>query len=283
MANATDPLVLQVCGTDPQNALEYLLRQRIYQTRYWKEVGFGLNVADVLEKSMAHLRSIGGSVPQNTVFLSLLLKLLQLHPEPTIMATTFLSDDAADWPYTRLLGACYLRLTARPVEIYTALEPLLADYRSIRYFRSNQWGRTTVDQFVDALLLPPSSHSYWEVTVPRLPARWILQEAGYLEPRRAADPTLHAAISRYQKPPPNEKETVPYAEAARRYLEYLLQSRGAPAVGEARPPGMQKEEEQSHPLELEKKKAVIHEEENIEKRTPKTSSKKRNYAGLFKR
>jgi PRP38 family len=294
MANATDPLVLQVCGTDPQNALEYLLRQRIYQTRYWKEVGFGLTVADVLEKSIQQLRSIGSSIPQNTVFLSLLLKLLQLHPEPSMMETTFLR--AEDFPYTRLLGACYIRLTARPVEIYEALEPLLSDYRSIRYFRGNQWDHTTVDQFVySALLRTGGSHSssspinYWDVAVPRLPARSILQEAGYLPdgPRVAPCATLHEAILRYQ-----ETDDEPYAVAARRYLEYkarVAQSPAALVAWEKWRPHATEDDVLPQPKPNEEVSMEEGEGEaqavdtTVASSAPTTSSKKRNYAGLFKR
>jgi pre-mRNA-splicing factor 38A len=282
MANATDPLVLQVSGTDPQNALEYLLRQRIYQTRYWKEVGFGLTVADVLEKSIAHLRSIGSSIPQNTVFLSLLLKLLQLHPESALMESTFLR--AEDFPYTRLLAACYLRLTARPVEIYQFLEPLLADYRSIRCYRGGAWERTTVDQFVYATLLrtsatfsaSSSSERYWDVALPRLPARSVLQQAGYLPegPRRAPCAILHAAIVRHET-------DVPYAEAARRYLE--IKARVAPSAAAAwekwRPPPEEVSREEE---EEEGARTAVEGADSSSAPTTTTTSKKRKYGGLFK-
>ena len=51
MANVTDPLAGAVHGTDPQNLMEYITRQRIYDCRYWKEECFGLTAADVLEKA----------------------------------------------------------------------------------------------------------------------------------------------------------------------------------------------------------------------------------------
>jgi pre-mRNA-splicing factor 38A len=55
MANVTDPLAGAVHGTDPQNLMEYITRQRIYDCRYWKEECFGLTAADVLEKA-THLK-----------------------------------------------------------------------------------------------------------------------------------------------------------------------------------------------------------------------------------
>lgn len=35
--------------------------------------------------------------------------------------------------YLRALAAFYIRLTFRPVEVYETLEPLLRDFRKIRY------------------------------------------------------------------------------------------------------------------------------------------------------
>ena len=51
MANRTDPLAAQLSGQDPQNLIEYITRQKIYDSRYWKETCFGLSVVDVLEKA----------------------------------------------------------------------------------------------------------------------------------------------------------------------------------------------------------------------------------------
>ena len=45
MANRTDPLAAQVHGTNPQNLIERILRERIYANRYWKEHCFGLTAA----------------------------------------------------------------------------------------------------------------------------------------------------------------------------------------------------------------------------------------------
>ncbi len=38
--------------------------------------------------------------------------------------------------YVRLLGAFYMRLTGKPVETYQYLEPLLNDYRKVRYLNA---------------------------------------------------------------------------------------------------------------------------------------------------
>jgi len=41
MANVTDPLARSVHGKDPQNLIEYITRQKIYDSLYWKEECFG--------------------------------------------------------------------------------------------------------------------------------------------------------------------------------------------------------------------------------------------------
>ena len=47
MANVTDPLAKAIHGTNPQNLIEYITRQRIYDSQYWKEECFGLTAEGV--------------------------------------------------------------------------------------------------------------------------------------------------------------------------------------------------------------------------------------------
>jgi len=63
MANVTDPLARPIHGTNPQNLIEYITRQRIYDSQYWKEHLFGCTAADVAEKAAIQLKAIiiGGS------------------------------------------------------------------------------------------------------------------------------------------------------------------------------------------------------------------------------
>ena len=51
MANVTEPLIKSVQGSDPQNLMEYITRQKIYDSRFWKEECFGLTAADVTERA----------------------------------------------------------------------------------------------------------------------------------------------------------------------------------------------------------------------------------------
>lgn len=177
MANRTDPFVNSVSGSDPQNCLEYITRQRIYDCRYWKEVCFGLNVADVLEKSARTLSCLG-SLPYTTFF-SLTLKLLQLNAEHEVIYSAFI--DQKEFKYATALGALYIRLTSRPAEIYKSLEPLYRDYRKLRIYKDNgnkdPFTIWRMDEYIHKLL---TSVVVFGITLPRLPSRKVLQESGYL-------------------------------------------------------------------------------------------------------
>jgi pre-mRNA-splicing factor 38A len=175
MANVTDPLISAVSGTDPQNLMEYITRQRIYDSRFWKEECFGLTVADVLEKA-ATLQCIG-NLP--TRFLSLVLKLLQLHPETELVQEAFVDQD--EFKYVRALGCMYIRMTARPVDIYETLEARYNDFRRLRVWMAPEWSILHMDEFVHQML---SQAHVLGIALPRLPSRKTLEDAGYLSPGR---------------------------------------------------------------------------------------------------
>jgi pre-mRNA-splicing factor 38A len=175
MANVTDPLISAVSGTDPQNLMEYITRQRIYDSRFWKEECFGLTVADVLEKATT-LKCIG-NLP--TRFLSLVLKLLQLHPETELVQEAFVDQD--EFKYVRALGCMYIRMTARPVDIYETLEARYNDFRRLRVWMAPEWSILHVDELVHQML---SQAHVLGIALPRLPSRKTLEDAGYLSPGR---------------------------------------------------------------------------------------------------
>eukprot|EP00984_Skeletonema_dohrnii_P027501 scaffold17058_cov50-Skeletonema_dohrnii-CCMP3373.AAC.1 len=95
MANVTDPLARTVHGKDPQNLIEYITRQKIYDSIYWKEECFGLSASDVATKAV-ELKALGGSYGANnkpTRFLCLTLKLLQIQPEEGIVEEFLMNED----------------------------------------------------------------------------------------------------------------------------------------------------------------------------------------------
>lgn len=162
--------------------MEYIVRQKIYDSRYWKEECFGLTAVDVLEKASS-LHNIGASFGGNrqpTKFLSLILKLLQIQPEEELV-NEFISQE--DFKYVRALGAFYKRLTGRPADIYETLEPLYNDYRKLRYRDVNDWKLVHMDEFVHSLL---TEDRVCGIALPRLANRATLEEEGYLDGPRVS-------------------------------------------------------------------------------------------------
>jgi len=181
MANVTDPLARPIHGTNPQNLIEYITRQRIYDSQYWKESCFGLTAAGVAEKAATEIQAIGGSYGGNskpTRFLCLILKMLQIQPENEIIDKLISNKN---FKYVTALGAFYLRLTGCPSDIYEKLEPLYGDYRKLKFRRSSDWSLIYMDTFVDQLL---NEERVCGVALPRLPKRSILVDAGYLDGER---------------------------------------------------------------------------------------------------
>ena len=154
MANRTDPLIAQVSGSDPQNLMEYITRERLYDCRFWKESCFGMTVENVLEYAAEHLKIMGSSGPNargpTLHFLCLTLKLLQLHPSTEDVVEAFVEQD--EFKYVRALGALYVRMTGRPADIYQALEPLYADRRKLRLYNISGWLLMHMDEYVHNLL-----------------------------------------------------------------------------------------------------------------------------------
>ena len=183
MANVTDPLARAIHGTNPQNLIEYITRQKIYDSQYWKEECFGLSAVDITEKAALQIKAVGGSYGGNskpTRFLCLVLKMLQIQPDEEIVEELVSNED---FKYVRALGAFYMRLTGRPADIYEHLEALLNDYRPLRRRDMTDWTLTTMDEFVDDLL---TQDRVCGIALPRLPKREVLEEAGYLDgPRRS--------------------------------------------------------------------------------------------------
>lgn len=76
------------------------------------------------------LQGIYGGNLRATNFLCLTLKLLQIQPEKEIIVEFIKNEDNK---YVRLLGAFYLRLVGRPLEVYEYLEVREMDPRGTSY------------------------------------------------------------------------------------------------------------------------------------------------------
>ena len=110
-------------STAAQNisSVELILRNRVFNSYYWKEKCFGLTSETIIDKIL-ELKYIGGmnhSSNQPTDFICLFIKLLQLNPSEEII-DEYLSDP--DLKYLRALTALFIRFAYPPVKIYTKLE-----------------------------------------------------------------------------------------------------------------------------------------------------------------
>lgn len=177
MAQTTEKWATTVHGTNPQNLIEYIMRQKIYDSLYWKQYCFGLSAEALIDRAV-ELRFIGGMFgePQKpTEFVCLVLKLLQIQPDKEIILEYIRNDE---FKYLRVLGAMYMRLVGKAVDVYQYLEPLLVDYRRIRIRGADgSFGLTTIDQVIDDML---TSDYLFNIALPRLPDRHVLESTGQL-------------------------------------------------------------------------------------------------------
>ncbi|GMS79417.1 hypothetical protein PENTCL1PPCAC_1592, partial [Pristionchus entomophagus] len=182
MANRTAKDANTVKGTNPQFLVEKIIRQRIYDSLYWKEHCFALTAELIVDKGM-DLRFVGGIYAGNvkpTPFLCLLLKMLQIQPDKEI-AVEFIRQE--DFKYLRALGAIYVRLTMTSVEMYKLLEPLYNDYRKLRWMnKMGKFEMVYMDDFIDGLL---REERYCDIQLPRLQKRETLEETSELVPYKS--------------------------------------------------------------------------------------------------
>jgi pre-mRNA-splicing factor 38A len=182
MANRTDPTVTTVHGTNPQFLVEKILRQKIYNSLYWKEHCFGLTAETLVDKAVG-LSAYGGQyggMQKPTKFMCLILKMLQLQPEKEIVVE-FIKNE--DYKYLRVLGAFYLRLVGKPLDIYQYLEPLYNDYRKLRFRGVAGWALKHMDEYIEELL---TGDYCCDVALPHLPKRHLLEDQKLLAPRISA-------------------------------------------------------------------------------------------------
>ena len=200
-ANVTDSSAVSVHGTNPQNLVEKILRAKIYNHAYWKEHCFGLTAESLVDKAM-EVEAIGGTyggIREPTSFIQLTLKMLQIQPEKEIVVE-FIKNE--DYKYVRALGAYYMRLTGKAVEVYQYLEPLYNDYRKLRRRQvDGSYTLTRMDEFIDELL---RADYVLDIALPHLPKRLALEASGQLRgPRRSA---LEEELDEEERAQAEEKE-----------------------------------------------------------------------------
>lgn len=188
-----------VHGVNPLLLVEKIIRERIFESLYWKEQAFGLNgkpssrvvtatqltspttAATLLDRAV-ELAYIGGQYGNQkpTPFLCLVFKLLQLHPERAIVLE-YLND--TDFKYLRAIAALYIRLTWSAVDIFKTLEPLMTDFRKLRVRGMGGWRLTHMDEFIDDLL---TKERVCDIALPHIKTRAMLEDADELEARDSA-------------------------------------------------------------------------------------------------
>uniref|UniRef100_A0A8H7Y166 Pre-mRNA-splicing factor 38 n=1 Tax=Psilocybe cubensis TaxID=181762 RepID=A0A8H7Y166_PSICU len=180
MANTTVSGATAIHGQNPQFLVETVIRNRIYESTYWKEHCFALTAESIIDKAI-EVRFIGGVYGNQkpTEFLCLLLKLLQIQPEKEILVEYLRADE---FKYLRALAALYIRMTFRAVDVYELLEPLLKDYRKLRLRNMSGYSLVFMDEFVYSLL---TEERVCDIIMPRLAKRQVLEENGELGPRKS--------------------------------------------------------------------------------------------------
>jgi len=180
MANTTVRGAIAIHGQNPQYLVETVIRNRIYESGYWKEHCFALTAESIIDKAL-ELRFIGGVYGNQrpTEFLCLLLKLLQIQPEKEILVEYLRADE---FKYLRALAVLYIRMTFRAVDIYELLEPLLKDYRKLRFRNMAGYSLMFMDEFVDSLL---NEERVCDIILPRLAKRQTLEENDEIGPRKS--------------------------------------------------------------------------------------------------
>ena len=160
------------------SSVELILRNRVFNSYYWKEKCFGLTSETIIDKIL-ELKYIGGmnhSSNQPTDFICLFIKLLQLNPSEEIIEE-YLSDP--DLKYLRALTALFIRFAYPPSKIYTKLEKLYCDYKKLVILKSKGYAIIHMDEYIDSLL---NEEHIFEISLPKIPKRSVLEENGELKP-----------------------------------------------------------------------------------------------------
>ena len=207
MADRTDYGTATAHGQNPQYLFSKILRDRIQDSRYWKETCFALTAESIVDVAIK-LKYVSGFTTgfnKPTPFVCLLyvfasqchgkfhvitfdvvfcltarLKLCQIGPEKEIIEQYIKQEE---FKYLTALGCMYLRMTAKSPEIYKILEPLLADYRKLVYRHTDgSYKMIHIDEFVDDLL---TNDHVLNMGLAKLVKRDVLEEQGVLAARYA--------------------------------------------------------------------------------------------------
>lgn len=133
-------------GVNTTVLIEKILRERVFDSLYYKLHCFNTNVAMLLDR-MVELTCVGGidTAGKPFPFVCLLVKLIQLFPEREVIEFMIHQQE---FKYMKVLALVYCRLVYRDRELLAAE---LSDYRKIIVYEHG-WSSSTVDSIVDVLL-----------------------------------------------------------------------------------------------------------------------------------
>lgn len=183
MSNQIDRIAKHVHGTDPQFLIDTIIRNKIYNTLYWKLNCFGLNVESLIDECFKlqyiGLYELNSNNNKPTAFICLLLKLLQIQPDNDIITLCIQQNILK---YCRCLFMLYLRIVSSNASyIYNTLEKHYNDYRKIIIINhNNTYDIIHIDEYIDILL---NNNEIYGIKLPLLMKRSILQQNNRINKR----------------------------------------------------------------------------------------------------
>jgi pre-mRNA-splicing factor 38A len=156
-------------GMAPQHLIDTITRHKIYNSVYWQQYCFGVNLVTFVDRSQ-HITGIGGlygHMKQPCDFYCLFLKLLELEPSEQVIEF-FLSTRAWQMKHLRMLAAMYVRFAYPPELVYITLEPFLCHYNQIAVLRDSGYEVQHFDEVIHCFL----KDKFWcGITFPPLTPR----------------------------------------------------------------------------------------------------------------
>jgi pre-mRNA-splicing factor 38A len=176
----------------PQHLIDTITRHKIYNSVYWQQFCFGLNLITFIDRTQM-LQGVGGLYghkKQPCNFYCLFLKLLELEPSESVISH-FLSTRTWQMKYLRLIAALYVRFTFSPDLIYITLEPFLTHYNQIAVLHNDGYQLSHFDEVIQNFL----RDKFWcGITFPPLPPRSGLPPR--VSPLRHLTDQLHDEVYR---------------------------------------------------------------------------------------
>lgn len=152
--------------------LDYSIRRRIYDSQYWKQYCFGLNLVSFIDRSQL-ITAVGGvyGIPfrRPTHFLCLFLKLLELNPSNDVVEM-FLNTKSWQMKYLQLLTALFIRFTwtKDPDKLYNNLELLLSRYNKFAVATDDGYIIKYFDEIIYDFL---NEKTWYGINLPPIPPR----------------------------------------------------------------------------------------------------------------